>query len=488
MRGPNSLTGRVTLAAVAAVAGALTVAGVAVVIATGQSDRRDVDRQLRGFSEQVVRRAGPVYGGLPAPPGRPGGPDGSLDGGSEGRGGRPEGPNPGDGPGRGGRDGDGGRESDRRGPLEPGADSFARVLLSGGEVVSGGANVPEGFPVTPVGRIETVKAGGQEWRTLVRPLGPDSRVQVAVGLDPVQQRASRLLILVLAAIVGALIATALVTRYLAHLALAPLQRLRRAADEVATTADLSLRVPDGDGPEEVDDLAEDLNAMLSRLELSADERERALESARRFAADAGHELRTPLTSLKANLATGATAAATADADRLAALVDQLQQLARGEAGPPLTIEPVDLGEVADASVVAARRRHSGITWKLEAPDGGPLVAAEAESLRMMLENLLENAALHGRRGGTVAVTVAAEADRAALIVDDDGEGIPEADRERMLERFTRGDGASEPGTGLGLAIAAAQATRCGGSLVLQDSPAGGLRVAISLPVVRPYET
>ncbi|MBU6338047.1 MAG: HAMP domain-containing protein, partial [Acidobacteria bacterium] len=234
-----------TLAATAAVAGALIVAGIAVVIATGQSDRRDVDRQLRGFSEQVVRRAGPVYGAMPGPPGDPeGGPPGQR---GEGPGGE-----------RGGPDGPGG-DRNRRGPLEPGTDSFARVLLAGGEAVSGGANVPAGFPVTPVGKIETVSAGGQDWRTLVRPLGPDSRVQVAVGLGPVQERASRLLILVLAAIVGALVATALVTRYLARLALAPLQRLRLAADEVAATADLSVRVPDGDGPEEIDDLAEDLN-------------------------------------------------------------------------------------------------------------------------------------------------------------------------------------------------------------------------------------
>lgn len=470
MRGPKSLTGRVTLAAVAAVAGALLVAGVAVVIATGQSDRRDVDRQLRGFSEQVVRRAGPVYGGLPAPgPDGPGGPGGRFDD----HGGGPDGLGP---------RGEAGAERDRRGPLEPGSDSFARVLVSGGQVVSGGANVPSGFPVTPVGRIETVRAGGQEWRTLVRPLGSDSRVQVAVGLGPVQQRASRLLLLVALAIVGALIATALVTRYLARLALAPLERLRFAADEVATTADLSLRVPDGEGPEEVDDLAEDLNAMLSRLELSADERERALESARRFAADAGHELRTPLTSLKANLATGATAAATVDADRLTALVEQLQQLARGEAGPPRNIEPVDLGEVADASVVAARSRHPDVTWTLEAPEAGPMVATETESLRMMLENLLENAALHGKKDGAVVVTVGVEGDEAVLTVDDDGPGIPEADRERMLERFTRGDSARGPGTGLGLAIATAQASRCGGALALGDSPAGGLRVAVAVPL------
>ncbi|MBX7112621.1 MAG: HAMP domain-containing histidine kinase, partial [Dehalococcoidia bacterium] len=278
------------------------------------------------------------------------------------------------------------------------------------------------------------------------------------------------------------IATALLTRSLTRLALGPLDRLRDTAAELAETADLSVRVPAGEGPEEVDALAGDMNAMLERLETTADGREAALASARRFAADAGHELRTPLTSLHANLATGATDAAERDAERLTALVDQLQQLARGEAGPPAHTEDVDLGELADSAVLTARQRHPELTATLDAPDRGPTLRGEAASLRMLLDNLLENAARHGRPGGTVAVTVTPLDGRGAeLLVDDDGPGIPADERERVLERFARGTGARGSGTGLGLSIAAAQAARHAGHLTLEDAPLGGLRVRVVLP-------
>jgi signal transduction histidine kinase len=297
---------------------------------------------------------------------------------------------------------------------------------------------------------------------------------------------------VLLALGAGLLGTALAVGSLVRVALRPLERLRGIAGDVASTADLSRRIPAGDGPEEVDALATDLNAMLARLETSATERETALESARRFAADAGHELRTPLTSLRANLdavgghAAGldpdtraALAACSGDAARLQALVEQLQALARGEAGPPANAEAIDLGELADAAILALRARHPEVTAELEAPAAGPLVRGDGESLRMLLDNLLENAAVHGRPGGRIVTTVTPSG---ALLVDDDGEGIPAEERAAVLERFARGSSARGPGTGLGLAIAAAQAARHGGSLALEDAPAGGLRAHVTLPV------
>ena len=244
-----------------------------------------------------------------------------------------------------------------------------------------------------------MKAEGESWRTIVRQLPDGAQLQVAARLEPLEDRERRLRLVVLAALVGALLATAFVTRALARLALAPLERLRGTAGEVAETADLSRRVPAGEGPEEVDALAGDLNAMLERLEETAEGREAALASARRFAADAGHELRTPLTSLETNLATGSVDAARRDADRLTALVEQLQALARGEAGPPARVEDVDLGELADQVVLGARSRHPALQVRMEAPEVGPSVRGEAESLRMLLDNLVENAALHGRPDG-----------------------------------------------------------------------------------------
>jgi signal transduction histidine kinase len=441
--GPRSLTGRVTLAAVAAVGAALLVAGVAVILVSSGADRRAFDRELR---QQVGRAFGPA--GRIGPPafGRP-------------------------------------PEEDDRGPLGPGDERFTRVVFASGLVRSGGADVPEGFPLPEqIGDPVTVEAGGESWRTIVQVLPAGARLQAAARLAPLEDRERRLRLVVLATLAGALLATALVTRALARLALAPLQRLRGTADEVGKTADLSRRVPAGGGPEEIDALAADMNAMLARLQQASDGREAALTAARRFAADAGHELRTPLTSLEANLATGATDAARRDASRLTALVGQLQALARGEAGPPASLEEVDLGELADQVVVAARARHPQCALRLEAPPTGPLVRGEGESLRMLLDNLVENAAVHGRSGGEIVVTAAApEGGEAELLVDDDGPGIPQAERVRVLERFARGEGATGPGTGLGLSIATAQAARHGGSLELSDSPLGGLRVRVRLP-------
>ncbi len=447
MRGPRSLAGRVTLAAVAAVGGALLVASVAVVLVSQRADRRALDRDLR---QLAGRAAGPA--GRIGPP--PGGADFDRDG----------------------RRGD-------RGPLGPGDERFTRLVFPGGVVASGGATVPEDFPLPAATEDPvTVKADGESWRTIVRRLPDGAQLQVAARLEPLEDRERRLRLVVLAALIGALLATAFVTRALARLALAPLERLRRTAGDVAETADLSRRVPAGEGPEEVDALAGDLNAMLERLEETAEGREAALASARRFAADAGHELRTPLTSLETNLATGSVDAARRDADRLTALVEQLQALARGEAGPPARVEDVDLGELADQVVLGARSRHPALQVRMEAPEVGPSVRGEAESLRMLLDNLVENAALHGRPDGEIVVTAAPlPAGGAELLVDDDGPGIPQAEREHVLERFARGDGVSGPGTGLGLSIAAAQAARHGGALALEDAPLGGLRVRVTLP-------
>ena len=469
---PKSLTGRVTLAAVAAVGGALLVAGLAVIIFTARSDQAQLDRDLTRLSRQVDRRAGPVFSPPDPRGGRPGGPPG------EGRGMRS------------------GRQPRDNGPLEPSGDRFTRVVLATGQSYSGGATVPANFPLTTAGEIVTVSAGGEDWRTLVTDLRDGDRLQVAARLSGIQDSAKRLRIVVLAALLGALLATALVTRSLARLALGPLRRLATTADQVAATVDLAVRVPVGEGPEEIDELAADINAMLSRLQRSAGEREAALASARRFAADAGHELRNPLTSLRANLSLiersgnlgdddvrAAVSACAGDTARLVALVDQLQQLARGESGPPATSEQVDLSELADTAVVALADRFPGVTARLRAPESGPLVKAEAESLRMLLDNLLDNAALHGRPDGNIEVAIDLTINGDAVIeVNDDGPGIAEDQRARVLERFVRGEGARGAGTGLGLAIAAAQAARYSGSLTLGASPLGGLQVRVVIPV------
>jgi two-component system sensor histidine kinase PrrB len=464
MRRPRSLAGRVTLAAVAAVGAALLIAGITVVVAAGRSDRDALDREIEGL---VRARARPALRALGPPP--------------RGIGGRPPAGVPGP------------PEAEPPEPLDPGADRFVRAIGLGGVTTSSGATVPGDFPLVKPGEPRTVTADDERWRTVTRRLPGGGTLQVAARLEPLDARADRLQRIVIIVALAALAGTALAAGALARAAVAPLARLRDAAGRVAETADLEVRVPADEGPVEVRDLSHDLNAMLERLGASAAAREAALEAARRFAADAGHELRTPLTSLRANLsALGPVAAADVaagqaleaserDAVRLAGLVEQLQALARGEAGPPSAAEDVDIADLVDSSLAAVRTRHPGTTATLQAPEDGPVVHGDAEGLRMLVDNLVENAARHGREGGSIAVQVAAGPDGGAtLTIDDDGPGIPAAERATVLLRFTRGSGARGTGTGLGLAIARAQAQRHGGDLRLDDAPGGGLRAVARL--------
>jgi signal transduction histidine kinase len=234
--------------------------------------------------------------------------------------------------------------------------------------------------------------------------------------------------------------------------------------------------------------------MLARVRASTAATERALHATRRFAADAGHELRTPLTALRANLdalrrnpglAPAERAALVADMageqERIVHLLEGLQALARGDAAESLPREEVELGDLVDAAVYAARRRHPDVAFALAAGDEAT-VRGWGGGLRLVLDNLLDNAARHGRPGGRVRVGLRNGDDGAVrLTVDDDGPGIPRAERARALEPFARGAGATAPGTGLGLAIVAQQVALHDGALRLDDSDLGGLRVQIRLP-------
>ncbi|HEY8340489.1 MAG TPA: HAMP domain-containing sensor histidine kinase [Egibacteraceae bacterium] len=280
---------------------------------------------------------------------------------------------------------------------------------------------------------------------------------------------------------------------LAGVALRPLANLRAAAERVATTRDLAMRLPQGDGPEEVDALAGSLNAMLARLQASTAQVEATLEASRRFAAEAGHELRTPLTSMRTNLEVLAAspnltaeeqrvlADVTREQARLLALLDGLQRLARGDAAEAVPRTRVDLADVVDAAVASARVRHPKATTAFTGPDEAPL-DGWPDGLRLLVDNLLENACVHGRPGGRVEVALDVVDDAVVLTVDDDGPGIPPAERERVFERFVRGRQTRAPGSGLGLALVAQQARVHGGVATIGDSPLGGARVTVRLPV------
>jgi two-component system, OmpR family, sensor histidine kinase PrrB len=288
--------------------------------------------------------------------------------------------------------------------------------------------------------------------------------------------------------------SAVFSSVLSGLALAPLSRLRQAVAGVSTTRHLSQRLPEVDAASEVRELDSSVNAMLERLERSARETERALAATRRFAADVGHELRTPLTSIRANLDAlrrnpGMTESkrreildeVVAEQNELVGLLDSLQALARGDAADALPRERIDLGETVDSAIEAARRRHPDTPIELTASDDRLELNAWPDGIRLMVENLLENAIRHGdsrvwielRRDGS---------DTAVLTVDDDGRGVPAAERERIFERFTRGSAATTPGSGLGLALVAQQALLHGGQVQVSESPLGGASFTVRLPL------
>jgi two-component system sensor histidine kinase PrrB len=362
--------------------------------------------------------------------------------------------------------------------------------------------------VTPPLGFGTAGVGGTRYRTYAETLhdpglGGLVRLEVSTSLEDLERRRGalrrRLALIGLAVLVVAAGGVWLA----ADLVLRPLRRLRGAAAGIETEGDLARSVPEG-GPAELRALAGSFNAMLRRLARSADDRNRALEATRRFAADAGHELRTPLTSVQATLSAIArhpdmAAAqrgdlardALAEQRRLVELLDSLQALARGDAAP-LERADVDLAEVVDASIGAVAARHPGASLGADAPDEPVAYRGWEPGLRILVANLVENAARHGRPDGRVLVTLrpGVNGRGPSIDVEDDGPGIPEAERERVFEPFRRIDpaGASEDrgGSGLGLALVAQQARLHDAVITVADSAVlGGALLRVEFPAQLP---
>ena len=267
--------------------------------------------------------------------------------------------------------------------------------------------------------------------------------------------------------------------------LAPVERVRRQlaqrqADDLSPVSDAQL-------PDEVQPLVSELNLLFERVQ-------RAFETQQHFVADAAHELRSPLAALRLQLQglqrANDDAARAAAAERLSSgidratrLVEQLLALARQEAAATPT-EPVDLRAVAQLALadVAAAAQARGTDAGLLDSDAAT-VPGNAEALRMLVRNLLDNAIKYTPPGGQVDVQVRAQADGHAvrLTVEDSGPGIDPEHRDRALQRFVRvgSDSATATGSGLGLAIVQAIAQRHGAAVELGASERlGGLRVAV----------
>lgn len=282
----------------------------------------------------------------------------------------------------------------------------------------------------------------------------------------------------------------------AAFALAPLARLRREADRVSETVDLSVRVPAGQGPAEVDELGQTFNRMLERIGEQSARTEEALHASRAFAANAAHELRTPLTSMQTNLDVlqrnpdlpgderiEVLDAIVAQQSRLLAVLEALRLLARGDLAADDVFDRADLADLVDASAIRARARHPDANITLAVAEGRYELRGWDEGLRVMMDNLLDNAATHGRMpraAAEIAVDLRPARETLVLRIDDAGPGIPPHERERVVERFARGRETHTDGSGLGLSLVAQQVELHGGTLEIGEGPAGGTRVTVVL--------
>jgi signal transduction histidine kinase len=452
MRKPWSLRGRITLAAVLALVLTGAAAGAVLLGAIERDGRSAVDRELDQRAVSLIHRGFGRDHGDYGPPGA----------------------------GRG---------------LLAGSGTFVQLEVQG-QVVQQVGDVPIAAPAPPRrDGWSTVDIESQPWRSLTVSLDPTARVQLLSSLAPVEDRVARIRRLVIVLGLAALGLTALAAWGFTTVAVRPLARLRAGAAAVSGAADLSTALPDDEGPDEVRSLARALNEMLARLRASTDALERALQATRRFAADAGHEMRTPLTGMRANLDAlernpdlplderlALVREMTLEQDRIVHLLEGLQALARGEAAETLPREHIELADLVDAALYGARRRHQRVVFELDDQIEDATVWGWGNGLRLVVDNLLDNAALHGREHGRVRVHLQREGETLVVRVEDDGPGIAAAQRDRVLEPFTRGEHASAPGTGLGLAIVAQQVALHEGELRLDESSLGGLAVVIRLPL------
>jgi signal transduction histidine kinase len=442
---PRTLRGRLVLASLGAIVAAVCIFAVAAVLLVRRDLRGSLDTALRQRAQAVAQLAVSA----PAVLGEPGALEGPVSG----------------------------RQIavevvDAHGRI------LARSLTLGAELLPLGG-VAHAALVSGSAGFDQVQLGGRPFRLYAAPIadagGPAAGGAVLVASDTtdIAHTVRHLWVVLALSGVGAALVAAFAAAAMTRRGLRPLQRLAAGAREIERTGDPARRLPASElaSAEDTRPAADEIAQLTGVLNRMLDSLQRSRNAERRFLADASHELRTPVTALLGNVEYAARHGADAevladlrrDATRLARLVDDLLALERQRATDS-DFAPLRLDQLAADAVVAA----GGPRVRAELPEP-TWVRGDADALRRALDNLIENALVHGQ--GVVRVEVRRDPGNVALItVRDDGPGPPPADRERLFERFWRGRDASErPGSGLGLSIVAATAARHGGAVEVDGS-------------------
>lgn len=372
-------------------------------------------------------------------------------------------------------------------------DQWVQVIDGEGNVVAASANA--------AGRPVVMRLRPDESAVLSTDIGDDASYVLAAapaitaagqltvivgrGLDDVADSIEILANLLAISLPLLLVVLAVVTYIVVGRALRPVEDMRRRVESI-TERDREHRVPVPATSDELARLARTMNGLLDRLATARDRQ-------RRFVSDAAHELRSPLAAIRAHAEVSVahpdktsvaelSRAVLDEEARLQNLVEDLILLARSDEGAANPREEIDLDDLVFEEVGRLRAASAVVIETGQVSAGR--VRGDRAGLRRMIGNLLDNAARHARSKVSVSLATTAAND-VVLRVDDDGPGVPAADRQRIFERFVRldsGRSRDHGGSGLGLAIVAeVVAAHGGGAVRVLDSPQGGARFEIVLP-------
>ncbi len=382
--------------------------------------------------------------------------------------------------------------------IEPGDNSIIQIVDPNGAVAAQSSNAV-GRPTTSnlrpsVGgeasqKVERLPGGGNvDFYVAARRVATshgDQIIYVASSLEPVTKSTIVLIELFFAVVPILIVIVGVTTWFVTGRALRPVTEIRRQVDAIES-GDLNRRVTEPKTNDEIRQLAVTMNAMLERLQRSA-------ERQKRFVADASHELRSPLTAIRARLEVDTAYPEKTDWQisgrdvlddtiRLQRLIEDLLALARLDDQNLVVCNHtlVDLDEI----VLSETRRLRARTTRNVATSevSGAQIRGNADELTRAVRNLLDNAGRHAK--SNVTVRLAETTESVKLVVSDDGPGVPEPDRERVFERFTRLDDERTRdvgGSGLGLAITREVVLAHHGAITIDGNPGAEFSVTFPLP-------
>ncbi len=359
-----------------------------------------------------------------------------------------------------------------------------RMESTGQVVFQRGLQLP---PLQP-GTADVV-VNGVDYRVRTIPVEQQGGVLISIGIraDSILLSRARIPFYVAVGLVTVLIAAGM-GWLLSGPAIRPLRRLTEHTRRLGKGTE---EMPEVRGVREAEELSEAMTGMLSRIAAAQQATQNSLQAAQDFAANAAHELRTPLTAMRADLDTlrihdlPAEERAEVVLDlsraqrRVEAIITALGQLASGELAQVEDREVIDVTDLLDRVARENMRPGGPVEVVVEADDNLGTIWGWPGGLRLAVDNMVRNAVAHGP--ATRILLSGRRIDHSITItVDDNGRGLPVDEHNNVLGRFARGSTAAQGGSGLGLALVAQQAALHGGSIVLSDSPLGGLRATLTV--------